>query len=67
MSNEFPETLTMAQATGARRRKSTEMMMKVPIVTATFWAIKILSTTVGETFADFLAVNGGWVPFLPQG
>lgn len=67
MSNEFPETLTMAQATGARRRKSTEMMMKVPIVTATFWAIKILSTTVGETFADFLAVNVGLGPIPTTG
>ncbi|MDE2605286.1 MAG: hypothetical protein KGL68_05105 [Burkholderiales bacterium] len=33
---------------------------KVPEVTLTFWIIKILSTTVGETGADFLAVNAGW-------
>jgi len=33
--------------------------MKVPVITATFWIIKILSTTVGETFADYLAVNVG--------
>src|SRR4029077_18211739 len=25
-----------------------------------FWIIKIMSTTVGETGADFLAVNAGW-------
>lgn len=32
---------------------------KVPAVTLAFWVIKILSTTVGETGADFLAVNLG--------
>jgi uncharacterized membrane-anchored protein len=33
---------------------------KVPAVTAGFWAIKLLSTTVGETGADYLAVRAGW-------
>lgn len=33
---------------------------KVPEVTLAFWAIKIMSTTVGETGADFLAVNAGF-------
>ncbi|GLO15175.1 hypothetical protein PPUJ20028_37590 [Pseudomonas putida] len=33
---------------------------KVPEVTLSFWVIKIMSTTVGETFADFLAVDIGW-------
>lgn len=33
---------------------------KVPEVTLSFWVIKIMSTTVGETFADFLAVDVGW-------
>ncbi|MBB5189353.1 putative membrane-anchored protein [Silvimonas terrae] len=33
---------------------------KVPAVTVAFWLIKILSTTVGETGADFLAVNAGF-------
>ncbi|MGC0154362.1 hypothetical protein ACPRNU_18045 [Chromobacterium vaccinii] len=33
---------------------------KVPEVALTFWIIKILSTTVGETGADFLAVDAGW-------
>jgi uncharacterized membrane-anchored protein len=33
---------------------------KVPEVTLSFWVIKIMSTTVGETGADFLAVNAGW-------
>lgn len=32
---------------------------KVPEVSASFWIIKIMSTTVGETGADFLAVNAG--------
>ena len=33
---------------------------KVPEITVAFWIIKIMSTTVGETGADFLAVNAGW-------
>ncbi len=33
---------------------------KVPEITLSFWTIKIMSTTVGETGADFLAVNAGW-------
>lgn len=36
------------------------MLSKVPEVTIGFWIIKILSTTVGETGADYLAVNIGW-------
>lgn len=34
-----------------------EMLNKVPEVTFFFWIIKVLCTTVGETFADFLNVN----------
>lgn len=30
------------------------LLVKVPAVTAFFWIIKVLATTVGETFADFL-------------
>ena len=33
------------------------MLNKVPEVTAIFWIIKVLATTVGETFADFLNVQ----------
>lgn len=33
---------------------------KVPEVTLAFWVVKIMSTTVGETVADFLAVSVGW-------
>ena len=43
-------------ATRTDRRVSTSLN-KVPQPTATFWIIKILATTVGETFADFLATN----------
>lgn len=33
---------------------------KVPEITLSFWIIKIMSTTVGETGADFLVVDMGW-------
>src|ERR1700675_3739628 len=36
-----------------------EMLKKVPEVTLIFWIIKIMSTTVGETGADYLAVHVG--------
>lgn len=39
--------------------RAERFLNKVPVVTATFWLIKILSTTIGETFADFLAVQVG--------
>lgn len=35
------------------------MLNKVPAVTLAFWVIKIMCTTVGETAADFLAVDAG--------
>ncbi|MEM5313891.1 hypothetical protein [Paraburkholderia sp. JHI869] len=35
-------------------------LSKIPEITLSFWIIKILSTTVGETGADYLAVNAGW-------
>lgn len=37
----------------------TASLNKVPEVTLAFWVIKILSTTVGETGADYLAVHVG--------
>jgi uncharacterized membrane-anchored protein len=43
-----------AQAGFARR-----VLSKVPEVTVYFWIIKVLCTTVGETFADFLNVDLG--------
>lgn len=39
---------------------------KVPEVLLAFWVIKALSTTVGETGADWLAVDAGWGPLLTQ-
>ena len=41
----------------ATRKDIVQMLNKVPQVTIFFWGIKILCTTVGETAADFLAVN----------
>lgn len=35
------------------------MLNKVPEATLLFWVVKVLSTTVGETAADFLADNVG--------
>src|ERR1700742_221724 len=35
------------------------LLNKVPEVTAWFWIIKVLCTTVGETAADFLNVDLG--------
>ena len=39
-------------------------LTKVPAIIATFWVIKILSTTVGETSAYFLSVNAGLGPVI---
>lgn len=35
------------------------MLNKAPEVTLVFWTIKVMSTTVGETGADYLAVHVG--------
>ena len=35
------------------------MLVKVPEITMYFWIIKVLATTVGETFADFLNTKLG--------
>ena len=44
---------TMTTATDVRVRKR-PMSNKVPEVTVYFWVIKILCTTVGESFADYI-------------
>lgn len=36
-----------------------QMLNKVPEITLFFWIIKVLCTTVGETFSDFLNINLG--------
>ena len=48
--------MTMAFSSSTRFR---QMLNKVPEVTIAFWIIKIMSTTVGETGADYLAVHVG--------
>jgi uncharacterized membrane-anchored protein len=40
---------------------------KVPEVTFTFWIIKIMSTMVGETGADYLAVYADWGQSITRG
>jgi uncharacterized membrane-anchored protein len=45
--------MTEYQTTDVRPRLST-MLSKVPEVTVYFWIIKILCTTVGESFADYV-------------
>jgi uncharacterized membrane-anchored protein len=42
-------------------------LTKVPAITATFWVIKVLSTTIGETFSDYLTVNVGLGPAVTDG
>ena len=44
-------------ATNAHEGTLRNFLNRVPQITLIFWIIKILSTTVGETFADFLATN----------
>jgi uncharacterized membrane-anchored protein len=39
--------------------RSSDMLNKVPQITLAFWVIKITSTTVGETGADYLSVHVG--------
>lgn len=43
----------------ANKSKTEILLSKVPEVTIFFWIIKILCTTVGETFSDFINVNLG--------
>ncbi|MEO8457909.1 MAG: hypothetical protein ABI559_08865, partial [Chloroflexota bacterium] len=60
---------SMSQARGtAFSFWNREMLNKVPEITLYFWIIKILCTTVGETFADDLTNNAGFgswtLPFI---
>jgi len=48
-------TSTLPDELGAGRRPAPAAMLnKVPAITASFWVIKVLGTTVGETAADYL-------------
>ncbi|MEU3552013.1 COG4705 family protein [Streptomyces longwoodensis] len=58
----------MTATTEARTRSGRLMLNKVPEVTIWFWVIKILCTTVGESFADWInmklgvgLVNTAWI------
>ncbi|QEU90851.1 hypothetical protein [Streptomyces kanamyceticus] len=58
----------MTSTTEARTRSGRLMLNKVPEVTIWFWVIKILCTTVGESFADWInmklgvgLVNTAWI------
>ncbi|OCT14362.1 hypothetical protein A8709_26455 [Paenibacillus pectinilyticus] len=44
----------------ANQNKMKMLLNKVPEITIFFWIIKILCTTVGETFADFINFNLGF-------
>lgn len=41
------------------QNKAKIILSKVPEVTIFFWIIKVLCTTVGETFSDFINENLG--------
>ena len=41
-------------------RNLSHLLNKVPEVTLWFWIIKVLCTTVGETFSDYLSDTRGW-------
>jgi uncharacterized membrane-anchored protein len=43
----------------ATSRTARQMLNKVPEITAYFWVIKVLCTTVGETASDYLSTNVG--------
>jgi uncharacterized membrane-anchored protein len=49
--------MTTAQTIPNEKSKWAVLLSKVPEVTAYFWIIKVLCTTVGETAADFLNIN----------
>ncbi|WP_317440947.1 hypothetical protein [Streptomyces collinus] len=58
----------MTTTTEVRTRSGRLMLNKVPEVTIWFWVIKILCTTVGESFADWInmklgvgLVNTAWI------
>lgn len=48
---------TLAKQQSAPKDRMVQVLNKVPEVTLYFWVIKILATTVGETAADYLAVD----------
>mgnify|MGYP006399081709 CR=1 FL=1 len=57
-----PDTNSRSTTVGQPEHESPfpSLMSKVPEITLLFWIIKMMSTTVGETGADFLAVDMGF-------
>lgn len=49
----------MTHMTASEESFADRLWSKVPLITAAFWIIKIMSTTVGETGADLLATRLG--------
>lgn len=54
-----PRPLLLTTAADDRPPTMRTMLNKVPEITAFFWIIKVLATTVGETAADYLNVTLG--------
>src|SRR3979490_3270835 len=56
-----PGQTNVRDAVGSAERRSTagQMLNKVPEVTIWFWVIKVLCTTVGESFADWINTTLG--------
>jgi uncharacterized membrane-anchored protein len=55
-----PDAQSLTQSPAPTGDQATRLMLnKVPEITLLFWVVKVLSTTVGETAADFLADNLG--------
>lgn len=55
-----PDATSLTPSPAGTRAPALRVMLnKVPEVTLLFWVVKVLSTTVGETAADFLADNLG--------
>ena len=57
MTTDAQRQIPPTAATTGRTLGVRELLNKVPEVTLSFWAIKVLATTVGETAADFLGVT----------
>ena len=57
----LPSVDTYDDDDGAGGTQTAQVMLnKVPEVTVSFWLIKVLATTVGETAADFLNESSDW-------
>jgi uncharacterized membrane-anchored protein len=44
-----------------QRRRVGTLDPKVPALTAIFWAVKLLTTGLGESASDYMAVGGHWI------